>query len=309
MGRVTALGCERRMGRVPALMVMLSLFVVNGCGGDGSEAATDGASGATSSVTAAAQSVAIQLWTDGQPAFGIFVPSERPQGEVGPDGERLPAVYTVEGGAQLAQNDLLDYLFLNLEYAYDAEAISAISDGLGNEGTAERKTLLVRIPSISTDGAEVARARVVEALERGADGVVVPHVRNPEEAALAVSLFTDAGADVWSPTNPTGTTVAMIMVEDEGALAAVQAIADVPGYSLLACGIGSLTAALDGDREAAEAGNQEVLAHAGRIGVPDMITANSDDVARRIEEGFLGLLMNGDGADEAIRIGRAAVGR
>ena len=100
-----------------------------------------------------------------------------------------------------------------------------------------------------------------------------------------------------------------LLVEDADALADVQAIADVPGYSLLACGIGSLTQALDGDREAAEAGNQEVLAHTVRIGVPDMITANSDDVARRIEEGFLGLLMSGDEADEAIEIGRAAAGR
>jgi hypothetical protein len=197
---------------------------------------------------------------------------------------------------------------LNLEDSYDAEAVSAISDGLGNEGTAERKTLLVRISPISTDGPEVARARVIEALERGADGVVSPHVRNPEEAALAVSFFTDAGADVWSPANPTGTTIAMIMVEDADALADVQTIADVPGFSLLACGIGSLTRALNGDREAAEAGNQEVLAHTVRIGVPDMITANSNDVARRIEEGFLGLPMNGDRADEAIRIGLAAAG-
>ena len=101
----------------------------------------------------------------------------------------------------------------------------------------------------------------------------------------------------------------MIMIEDRGALEAVQEIADTPGYSVLACGIGSLTADLGRDREAAEAGNQEVLAHAKRVGVPDMITANSDDVAQRIEEGFLGLLMSGPEADEHIRVGRAAAGR
>ena len=72
--------------------------------------------------------------------------------------------------------------------------------------------------------------------------------------------------------------------------------------------IGSLTRAL-GDREAGEAGNQEVLAQAKRVGLPDMITANSDDVARRIDEGFLGLLMSGPQASEAIEVGRAHAGR
>ena len=288
---------------------LVSLLAASGCDGQGSEAATDDASATPPPVTSAAQSVAIQLWTAGRPAFGIFVPSERSRDERGAGGERLPALYTAEGGSQLAQNDLLDYLFLNLEGSYDAEAISAISVGLGNEGSPERKTLLVRIPPISADGPEAAHARVIEALERGADGVVLPHVRSAEEAALAVSFFTDAGADVWSPANPEGTTIAMIMIEDPGALADVQAIADIPGYSVLACGIGSLTGALGGDREAGEAGNQEVLAHTKRVRVPDIITANSDDVARRIDEGFLGLLMRGPEADAAIRLGRAAAGR
>jgi hypothetical protein len=40
-----------------------------------------------------------------------------------------------------------------------------------------------------------------------------------------------------------------------------------------------------------------------------MITANADDVARRIAEGFLGLLMSGPEADEHIRVGREAAGR
>ena len=51
----------------------------------------------------------------------------------------------------------------------------------------------------------------------------------------------------------------MLMIEDPGALAEAAQIADVPGYSVLACGIGSLSQAL-GDRAAGEAGNQEVLA-------------------------------------------------
>ena len=108
---------------------------------------------------------------------------------------------------------------------------------------------------------------------------------------------------------PTAATVALIMVEDPDALETLVEIADTPGYSILACGIGSLTRALDGDREAAEAGNQDVLAHAKRVGVADMITANAEDITRRVEEGFLALLMQGPTADDVIRLGRAAAGR
>lgn len=248
----------------------------------------------------------IELWEQGIPAFGVFVPSERERGATGPDGERLPPLYTVEGGERLAANPLYDYLFLNLEGSYDPEAISAIARGLRQGGAAGAKTLLVRIPPISAEGEEVARARVAEALERGADGVVLPHVRSADEARTAVGFF--GGADVWSPANPDGTVLAMLMIEDPGALEEVEAIADLPGYSVLACGIGSLTRAL-GDREAGEAGNQEVLRQARRVGLPDMITANADDVARRIEEGFLGLLMSGPESDEHIRVGLAAAGR
>jgi len=250
----------------------------------------------------------IQLWSAGVPAFGVFVPNERPRGEVAPDGSRLPPLYTAEGGASLGENPLLDYLFLNLEGNYDTEAVAAIAEGLGRSDRDGGPSLLVRIPPIERDGLETARARVIESLQLGADGIVIPHVRSAEEARLAVSFFTDAGVSVWSPDNPDGQKLAMIMIEDAGALAAAAEIADTPGYSVLACGIGSLSRDL-GSREAGEAGTQEVLQQSERVGLPNMITANAQDVEQRLEEGFLGLLMSGPGADEAIRIGRSASGR
>ena len=259
-------------------------------------------------VVDAAQTKLIRLWAEGTPAFGVFVPNERPRGEAAADGSRLPPLYTAEGGAQLARNPLLDYLFLNLEGRYDPEAVAAIAEGVASVNAEGGPSLLVRIPPIERDGADAARERVANALRSGADGVVIPHVRSPEEAHLAVSFFAEAGADVWSPANPDGRTIAMIMIEDGGALAAVQEIADTPGYSVLACGIGSISRDL-GSGEAGEAATQEVLTHSKRVGVPNMLTANSDDVAQRLEEGFLGLLMSGPGADEAIRIGRGVAGR
>ena len=284
----------------------------------------------------------IGLWERDLAAFGVFVPPEfaggagpggggRPgpgaePGEgaepggppgaragaepgAGARGQRGPPRYTVEGGRELARNPLLDFVFLNLERNYDPAAVEAIATGLRSPGAAGRKTLLVRIPSIEQDGEEATRARVREALELGADGVVLPHVRNVAEARAAVGFFEDAGADVWSPANPDGTVIAMLMVEDPDAVAEAAAIADVPGYSVLACGIGSLTGALGGDREAAEQGNQAVLAEATRAGLADMITANAGDIEQRVEEGFLGLLMQVGGAEEAIRLGRQAAGR
>lgn len=255
------------------------------------------------------ENVLIDLWATGTPAFGIFVPNERPlTAEQRRSGERQAPVYTREGGERLARNPLYDFLFLNLEGGYDAGAVAAIAEGLRSPDAVSRKTLLVRIPPIERDGEEVTRTRVREILAAGADGVVLPHIRSPAEARTAVSFFAEAGADVWSPSNPAGEILAMIMVEDAGALAAVTEIANTPGYSILACGIGSLTSAL-GDREAAEAGNQEVLAHAKRVGLADMITANSRDIEERVQQGFLALLMQGADADETILIGRAAAGR
>ncbi|MEK9501171.1 aldolase/citrate lyase family protein [Gaopeijia maritima] len=304
---MTALG-HRLPGaafRLPFLPLAAAL-TLSGCGSE-PEAADDLEAGTPAAVATSEQSLAIRLWADGEPAFGIYVPSERERGATGPDGERLPPLYTEAGGADLAGNELYDYLFLNLEGSYDPAAVTAIARGLEQGGGAD-KTLLVRIPPISDAGEEVTRQRIAEILEAGADGITLPHVRSTEEARTAVSMFEELGADVWSPSNPEGTVIAMLMIEDPGALAETEQIADVGGYSILACGIGSLSAAL-GDREAGEAGNQVVLQHAQRVGLPDMITANADDVARRIEEGFLGLLMNGPEADEHIRVGRTAAGR
>lgn len=243
----------------------------------------------------------VDLWKQVKPAFGVYAPNENP----GPRGQPpRAAVYTREGGEKLAANPLYDYVFLNLEGAYDAAAIKAMSEGLKG-----RKTLIVRIPPIEKDGVAAAKARVKEALDNGADGVTVPHVRSVDEARQAIAFFVEAGADVWSPSNPSGTKIAMLMLEDPEAVKQARQIADLKGISILACGIGSLTQALGGDRAAAEAATQQILAETRRVKIADMLTANPSDVEKRVKEGFLALLMQGPTADEAIRLGRAAAGR
>lgn len=234
----------------------------------------------------------IELWAAGQTAFGQYVTG-------------VP--YTVETGRDLAANPLLDYAFLNLEQEYNINSALDLAEGLRSSAEGEPMDLLVRIPPMSEAGAETSRERVNELLAMGADGVVFPHVRSAEEARMAVSFFEDV--NVWSPANTEGDIVVMLMLETPEVFAELEEIADIPNYSALACGIGSLTYALDGDRETAEKMNLEVLAQSQRVGMADMITANTESVARRVNEGFLGLLVYGPEANEVIRLGRAAAGR
>jgi 2-keto-3-deoxy-L-rhamnonate aldolase RhmA len=248
----------------------------------------------------------IDLWASGKAAFGVFVPDERTEPR-GPT--RGPAVYTRAGAEALAKNPLIDFVFLNLEGAYQRDAVQAVSEGLGPRGTPGRKTLIVRIPSLVDGGPQETGRRIREILALGGDGVTVPHVENLDQGRQVVSLFTDARADVWSASHPGGTVIAMMMLEDPRAVEQAAQIADIGGYSVLACGIGSLTQALNGDRKAAEAGNQQVLAETKRVKLVNMLTASSSDVVQRVKEGYLGLLAMGPDPDAVIKAGRAAAGR
>jgi 2-keto-3-deoxy-L-rhamnonate aldolase RhmA len=266
---------------------------------------------ATAAPRAQAQSrhAVLDLWTAGKPVFGVFVPNENPQrferGQPPPK-----AIYSREGAEKLAANPLLDFVFLNLEGSYDVAAVRTLAEGLRSKAAVgPRKSLLVRIPTIERDGVEATRARVKEVLAAGADGVTLPHIRSVEEAKTAIGFFHEAKANVWSPTNPKGDVIAMLMVEDPGAVAVAGQIADLKGFSVLACGIGSLTQALGGDRAAGEAGTQKVLAESKRVGLPNMLTASPADVQQRVKEGFLGLLGQGAAAEEMIKTGRQAGGR
>lgn len=249
-------------------------------------------------IASTADAQVLDLWPQGKIAFGVYAPSEAERGK--------PPVYSPEGAAKVAANPLYDFVFLNLEGAYDAGAVKAYGSTLKKSS---KKTLIVRIPPISKDGAEATRARVKEILDAGADGVTIPHIRDLDEAKLALSFFAAAKADVWSPKNPRGTTLAMLMLEDPKAIAQRKEIAELPNLSILACGIGSLTQALGGDRAGAEAGTQQVLAETKRLKIGNMLPATVKDVEQRVRDGFNAVLGNGPQADEMIKIGRAAAGR
>ena len=264
---------------------------------------------AKSSASASLSGAALPLWKSGAAAFGMFVPNERVAAAPATGGTRLPPLYTANGASALAKNPLLDFLFLNLEGGYDAQSVRAMVSGLTMTAAATRPTLLVRIPTIADAGVAVTRARVKEVLGLGADGVVIPHVRSAAEARTAAAFFSEAGVKVWSPMNPKGTRIAMLMVEDKGAIAELAQIASVPGYSLLSCGIGSLTRDMGGDAPGAETACQRARDLGAKAGMPSMMTATAGTIKDRIEKGYLGLLLAGtaDQAAAIIRSGRAAI--
>ena len=299
------------------------------------------------------QNAMIDIWTQGKPVFGVYVPAmgqplwnqpaapaatataaQQTAPAQGMRGQARPdPVYTREIGEALAKDALVDFAFLNLEGGYDASGAKAILDGLRSSAASHRVSLLVRIPSIQDAGAEVTRVRVKQLLDIGVDGVVHPENRGIEDARLAVSFYADANADVWSPMNPNGERIAMIMLEDPVALSQAKEVADMKNFSILACGIGSLGGAFraggivnvlvawgllpqDKAGQLNEIGTQKLLAEAKRVGIPDMLTASGTkdadgvpNVVKRVKEGFLALLLSGPGSTEAIKLGRAAAGR
>jgi hypothetical protein len=222
-------------------------------------------------------------------------------------GQRPKPVYTAAGGEKLAANPLYDYVFLNLEGSYDGEAVKAIASGL-RKATGTRPALLVRVPAFHEDPAQ-GRVRLREVFAAGADGITFPHVETVEEATQIIAAARAEKINVWSPDNPKGDKILMMMLEDPAAVAQAAAFVDLKGYSVLACGIGSLRGALKGDAAGAEAGTQKVLAETKRAKLANILTATTQDVEQRVKEGFLGILVQGQNADEAIKIGRKAANR
>lgn len=288
------------------ILRLAAAVAITGCGGADEAPASDSAPEAGDRPVGVA--ALAELWARDLPVFGVFVPDERPMDVArSPEGRLQPAEYTLEGTRPLAADPLLDFLFLNLEGAYDVGAVHTLAQAVSTDD--DPPALLVRIPPLGEAGQEVTRQRVAEIVAAGADGVVFPHVRSVAEAEAAVAAMRTAGADLWTPRNAEGRHLVMIMVEDPATLELAGRLAAVDGVGILACGIGSLTRALNGDRAAAEAGNLRVLAAARDAGLPDMITAGVDDVERRIQQGFRALLMSGPEAAQAIRSGRTSSGR
>ena len=77
-------------------------------------------------IASAANAQVLDLWPQGKVAFGVYAPSEAARG--------APPVYSAEGAAKVAANPLYDFVFLNLEGAYDPAAVKAYGAGLRGRG-------------------------------------------------------------------------------------------------------------------------------------------------------------------------------
>ena len=216
---------------------------------------------------------------------GEATPSDAPNPsavvELIADGQVVFAIFSgataQEDGALMGQSEVLDLEFYSLE-------------------SGPFDPLVFRIPPIR-DGVEAAEANVAEALDAGVTAIFFPHVESAEDAAVAVAAM---GDDHW-PGNPSGSLFSMLIVESRTGVDRVDEIAGTDGVSAVFAGPDDLRQSYDSE-EAVEAAVQQVLSACQRHGVPCGVTAGTDDIAERMEQGFQ-LLIVGD--SEGLAAGRA----
>lgn len=267
------------MTRSPRRLVVCAVFVV--CSVLVTSCAPEDPATDTDAPRPAANPV-IELLEEGHPVFGIF------------SGDR-----TAEQGALMGQNREIDFVFYSLESGpFDLETMQTYLDAMRAAGP---KPFILRIPPVR-DGADSARARAGRALARGVDGIVFPHTEDAEQAAAAVAMM---GDDHW-PRNPEGRRWSILIIEDQVGVANARDIVATEGASVVFPGPGDLRRAYEGDMEAVEAAIQTVLAACVEFDVVCGITANADDIAERIEQGFRMFIVQGD---DAVVAGLEAAGR
>ena len=268
----------------------------------------------------------VTLLAGGEAAFGPFA---NPKG--------------ADAAAQMGRNPNVDYIFYDMEHApFDVNEMRTYLQFLLDPARLARRgrpgseiAVLVRIPA---NGREMNQWMIKNVLDQGAHGIIAPHIETAEQALNVVRAMrypqaegaadveptglrgSGAGnaarywgisggeyvrrADVW-PLDPQGELVNMIQIENRLGVENVEAIARVPGVSMLMAAPADLGMAYGGNDEATESAIQTVLAAAQAAGLPCAITAGPNDAARRVREGFRVLI--GGGAMNAA--GREAAGR
>ena len=214
-----------------------------------------------------------------------------------------------------------DFTWIDMEHSpYDARELEIIINALGRARNEKRQlmTPLVRIPA---EGDQQFRWIVKQVLERGALGVIFPHVATREQAIYAVRTmrypnqrgarypyppgirgvsmrnFTRTPglgfrADVW-PLNPEGELFAMVLIESAEGLKNANEIAAVPGIGAVFVAPNDLGVSLGvGPWEPnrppeTEAAIQTVLeACLANDVVCATIVATEAELEQRVDEGF-----------------------
>jgi len=228
-------------------------------------------------------SALVDVLKQGKIAFGSMVPDR-----------------TEAGGAKMAQDPNLDFVFYDMERNYDIPALKAFMKGLRSTGN---KTLLVRIPPIGAEP-EKADARVAELLEAGADGIVFPHIENKRQAELAVQWLSRSSRGLY-PQKADGQIVGYLMIEDRDAVEHAKEIVGTKGATMFAPGQSSLGQAYGRDEKAVESAIQTILSACKDMKANCAKLASDADIEQRIKEGFRVLMAPSD----VIARGRKIAGR
>lgn len=294
----------------------------------------------------------IPLIEQGLPVFGVahppYVASRRRRGPQGadPSAEAPPEPDLAESARELVAYELGDYE-LN-DYSPDsADRYRAFMQGIVAEGgSAHTHPFLSKVPIMHRDP-DAATARVIEQLDEGQVVVVMQQVETVEEVqqAIAAMRFTSQGgvrpergferaaaywglseaeylerADLW-PLNPDGELLLMVIIESREGVANADAIAAVPGVSIVTVGSGTLGGVFtetnaEGERERDQEGFDAAVAtilqackEAGRsCGYP---ANNPADVERLMAEGWDFFIMQRRNQDafDAVATGHRLSGR
>lgn len=181
-----------------------------------------------------------------------------------------------------------DFIVIDEEHApFNRETV----DMMLMAARASRLAPLVRVPGI--DG-------ILQALDGGAVGVMVPHISSPERARAAVdACYYGIGRRGFSPSGRAGRygsvtrrdhmtdqdnqTALIAMIEDPEALDQIDAICATPGITALFIGRGDLTAAFGAagpDEPVVAAAIDTIFAAAQRADLPVMVYEGARDKAR-----------------------------
>lgn len=210
----------------------------------------------------------IRAWEQGRPALASFASAERQSAIEFSTAPYDSVVFEMEHNSwdALALQDALQYL-LNRKQIHESGSL------------APAVTPVVRIPP---NGSEKNQWLAKQALDRGAYGIVWPHVTDGEQAYNAVAscryprqktapLYEPVGArgdgphsacrywgltqqeyyaraDVW-PLNPRGEILVFLMIEDQEGIANLDDILRVPGVGCVLIGEGDLSQELGYPRQ------------------------------------------------------------
>ena len=231
---------------------------------------------------------------------------------------------------------MIDFILVAMEhYPYDIRNLRTFLVGLNSKKEVLTKGNLQ--PSLATfvrlpvEGNDPVHAMIKQVLDVGVHGIVIPHVRTPDEVlkivkacryiqpedspyknpegnrgfspAICSYLWGLTGveytkrADVW-PLNPRGDIMVIIMIEDKEGVKNIEEIVKVPGIGAIFFGPGdySFSSGNFGNTQASEVTDalNKVKNACDAAGIPFVGFANTENIARKVKENYKMLIIGSD---------------